>query len=202
MIKIFYGDDRVRAKQEIVKLLGENYEVIDGPEITPGDLPSIFLGASLFSAERKILIRDFTLNKPVYEELDKYLNTPHDIILFEAKLDKRTITYKNLKDKIEFKEFKIPENQDFRFIFNIYQTAKTDSKKALKMLDQIKQNEDPIKFTGLLVSQALKDFSTNQNKREKQILKELAKIDMQMKTTKVDPWLLVESFLVRISTLR
>ena len=38
--------------------------------------------------------------------------------------------------------------------------------------------------------------------KEKQILKGLAKTDLQMKTTKVDPWLLVESFLLELSTLR
>ena len=202
MIKIFYGDDRIKAKQEITKLLGESYEVIDGPEIVPGDLPSIFLGTTLFATERKILIRDFTTNKPVYDELEKYLNTPHDIILFETKLDKRTVNYKNLKDKLEFKEFRLPETQDFRVIFDIYRTAKTNGKKAVEMLEKIKPTEDPIKFTGLLVSQALKDFASYPGSKEKQILKLLAKKDLQMKTTKVEPWLLVESFLLELSTLR
>lgn len=202
MIKIFYGDDRVKAKQEITKLLGESYEVIDGPEITLSDLPSIFLGTTLFATERKILIRDFTTNKPVYDELEKYLNTPHDIILFETKLDKRTINYKSLKDKLEFKEFKLPETQDFRVIFDIYRTAKTNGKKAIEMLEKIKPTEDPIKFTGLLTSQALKDFASHPGSKEKQALKLLAKKDLEMKTTKVEPWLLVESFLLELSTLR
>lgn len=202
MIKVFYGDDRVRAKQEITKLLGESYEVIDGPEIIPSDLPSIFFGTTLFAAERKILIRDLTANKPIYDELEKYLNTPHDIILFETKLDKRTTNYKNLKDKLEFKEFKLPETQDFRVIFDIYRTAKTNGKKAVEMLEKIKPTEDPIKFAGLLTSQALKDFASHPGPKEKQALKLLAKKDLQMKTTKVEPWLLVESFLLELSTLR
>ena len=199
MIKIFYGDDRVKAKQEIDKLFEKNYEVIEGPEINQNDLPSIFFGTTLFADKRNILIRDLTSNKPAYEELEKFLDTPHNIILLETKLDKRTTTYKNLKDKIEFKEFKLPEAQDFHIIFEIYRVAKTDGKKAIKMLDKIKQNEDPIKFTGLLVSQVMKDFSARPGKKE--AIKALAKIDMEMKTTKVDPWLLVESFLLRISTL-
>lgn len=77
MIKVFYGDDRVKAKQEIKRLLGDDYEVLDGPEITANDLPSIFLGASLFAEKRRILIRDFTANKSVYDELPTYLDTPH-----------------------------------------------------------------------------------------------------------------------------
>ena len=202
MIKVFYGDDRVKAKQEITKLLGADYEVFDGPEITTNDLPSIFLGLSLFTEKRNILIRDFTANKPAYDALENYLDTPHNIILFETKLDKRTVNYKNLKDKIEFKEFKLPEATDFRIIFDIYRTAKTNGKKAVEMLENIKPTEDPIKFTGLLTSQALKDFAAHPGTREKQVLKLLAKKDLEMKTTKVEPWLLVESFLLELSTLR
>lgn len=199
MIKVFYGDDRVRAKQEIVKLLGENYEVLDGPEIDTRDLPSIFLGASLFSDTRNILIRDFTTNKPAYDALEKYLSTPHNIILLETKLDKRTTTYKTLKDKLEFKEFKLPESTNFRIVFDIFSVAKRDGKKAVQMLEQIKTTEDPIKFTGLLVSQAIKDFSNHQGTKERATLKSLAKLDMDMKTAKIEPWLLVESFLLTLA---
>ncbi|MBR5046579.1 hypothetical protein IKX73_03075 [Candidatus Saccharibacteria bacterium] len=199
MIKIFYGDDRVRAKQEIIKNLGNDYEVLDGNDIEKNNLPTIFLGASLFVDKRKILIHDFTANKQIFSELEKYLDTPHDIILFETKLDKRSTTYKALKDKLEFREFKLPENTDFRIVFDIYRTAKKDGKKAIKMLEKIKLNEDPIQFTGLLVSQAIKDYAAHQGITEKRILRELARTDLQMKTTKVEPWLLVESFLLRLA---
>ena len=115
MIKVFYGDDRVKAQQEIRRILGEDYEIIDATDLQPTDLPSIFLGASLFAPEKRhILIRDLTANKQVYDELPKYLNTPHDIVIHETKLDKRSATYKALKDKITFTEFKLPETTDFR----------------------------------------------------------------------------------------
>ena len=200
MIRIFYGDDRVKAKQEIIKILGNDYEVIEGSEIPTDNLPSIFFGASLFAAKRNILIRDFTVNKPAYDSLINYIGTPHNVIILETKLDKRTANYKALKDKIEFHEFKLAENQDFRLVFDIYRVAKTDGERAVQMLNQVKQNEDPIKFTGLLISQAMRDFSARPDRKGRQILKSLAKIDMQMKTTKVEPWLLVESFLLRLPT--
>ena len=70
MIKFFYGDDRVRAKQAIESFLGtKDYEVIEGADLTSSDLPSIFLGNSLFASTRAILIRDFATNKPAYEKL-------------------------------------------------------------------------------------------------------------------------------------
>ena len=201
MIRIFYGDDRIRANQEIQKILGSDYEVIEGADITPADLPSIFLGASLLNPERKILIRDFTANKPVFKEITKYLASPHEIILFETKLDKRSTTYKELKDQLEIKEFKLPDNPNASVIFDIYRVAKKDGPRSLELLAKIKPTEDPIKFTGLLVSQAIKDFSYKQGSREKRVLKELSKLDIEMKTTKIDPWLLVESFLLRLSTI-
>lgn len=201
MIRVFYGDDRVRANREIKKLLGKDYEVIEGPEINVGDLPSIFYGASLFSPERRILIRDLTANKPAFEQLPNYLTSPHGVILLETHLDKRSATYKDLKEKIEFKEFKLPEDPNFALVFDIYRTAKKDGKKAITMLEKIKPSEDPIKFTGLLISQAIKDFSNHQGIKEKKILKALSKLDIQMKSTKIDPWLLVESFLLSLQTI-
>ena len=119
MIRVFYGDDRVRANQEIKKILGKNHEVIEGPEINSGDLPSIFYGASLFAPERQILIRDLTTNKLVYEQLPNHLNTPHNIVLLETRLDKRSLIYKELKDQIEFRDFKLPEDKNFTLVFDI-----------------------------------------------------------------------------------
>ena len=194
MIKIFTGDDRVRASAEIKKLLGENYEVIDCADLTPKDLPSIFKGTTIFDAHRRILLRDFTANSAIYSELTNYLDTPHDVILLETKLDKRTVTYKEIKDKLEIKEFKLPPKTDFTEVFNIYKVAKKDGQKAVAMLKKIEIEEDPIRFTGLLVSQALKDFNPK-------VLKELSNLDIKMKSSKIDPWLLVESFLLKISNL-
>ncbi len=201
MLKIFTGEDRVRAKQEITKLLGKNYEVIEGAEINENDLPSIFLGNSLFSETRNILIRDLSANKLVFDKLPGYLNTPHNIIIQELKLDKRSSTYKALKDKIEIVEFSAPKNFNLNLVFDIYRTAKTNGRKSVEMLERIKQDEDPIMFFGLLASQALKDYSQKQGTKEKRVLKELSKLDLDLKTTSYQPWLLIESFLLRLSSL-
>lgn len=201
MIRIFYGDDRVKAQQEIRRLLGEDYEVLDGSDLTLSDLPNIFLGTSLFNDKRQILIRDFTANKSIYEELEKYLDSHHNIILLETKLDKRSVVYKKIKDQLEIKEFKLPEDPNFKLIFSIYRTAKTNGREAIKLLESIKPNEDPIKFTGLLISQALKDYVAHQGTKETRILKALGALDLNMKSTKIDPWLLVESFLLSLQTI-
>ena len=202
MIKVFYGDDRVRAKAEITKFLGtKDYEIIEGADLAPADLPSIFLGNSLFTDTRAILIRDFTANRPVYEKLPEYLNTPHQIAILDAKIDKRSATYKFLKDQIEFQEFTLPKNPNLNLVFDIYRTAKHDGEKAVKMLEKIQYEEDPIMFCGLLISQALKDFNQKQGTKEKRVLKELSKLDLDLKSTSLQPWLLVQSFLLRLSSL-
>lgn len=202
MIKVFYGDDRVRAKAEITKFLGtKDYEIIEGADLAPADLPSIFLGNSLFTDTRAILIRDFTANRPVYEKLPEYLNTPHQIAILDAKIDKRSATYKSLKDQIEFQEFTLPKNPNLNLVFDIYRTAKHDGEKAVKMLEKIQAEEDPIMFCGLLISQALKDFKNKQGTKEKRVLKELSKLDLDLKSTSLQPWLLVQSFLLRLSSL-
>lgn len=202
MIKVFYGDDRVRAKAEITKFLGtKDYEIIEGADLAPADLPSIFLGNSLFTDTRAILIRDFTANRPVYEKLPEYLNTSHQIAILDVKIDKRSATYKSLKDQIEFQEFTLPKNPNLNLVFDIYRTAKHDGEKAVKMLEKIQAEEDPIMFCGLLISQALKDFKNKQGTKEKRVLRELSKLDLDMKSTSLQPWLLVQSFLLRLSSL-
>lgn len=201
MIKIFTGEDRLKAQQEIIKQLGKDYEIIEGAELEPTILPSIFYGNSLFADTRNILIRDLSANKPVFEKLPEYLNTPHNIIIQELKLDKRSNAYKILKDKIEIRDFALPKNPNLSLIFNIYNTAKKDGQKAVKMLSKIEQDEDPIKFCGLLISQALKDYRVKQGIKEKRVLKELSKLDLALKSTSYQPWLLIQSFLLRLSSL-
>lgn len=202
MIKLFYGDDRVRAQQEITKFLGTtDYEIIEGADLIPADLPSIFLGNSLFAESRAILIRDFTANKPVCEKLSDYLNTPHKVAILELKLDKRSAIYKTLKGQIEFQEFALPKNPNLGLVFDIYRTAKHDGAKAIQMLEKIQAEEDPIMFCGLMISQALKDFKQKQGIKEKRALRELSKLDLDLKSTSIQPWLLVQSFLLRLSSL-
>ena len=201
MIRLFTGENRIRANQAVSQILGENYEIIEGTDLTPNDLPSIFQGASLFSVKRNILIRDLSDNKPTFEKIPEYLDTPHDVIILELKLDKRSATYKMLKDQIEIRDFPLPKDPNINLVFDIYHTAKVNGKKAVKDLDKIKHHEDPIRFCGLMISQALKDYRAHQGTKEKRALKELSKLDLDLKTTSLEPWLLIQSFLLRVSSL-
>ena len=94
----------------------------------------------------------------------------------------------------------MPPKTDFRIVFDVFKVAKKDGKKAVEMLKKLESEEDPIRFTGLLVSQAIKDYQKNQGSKEKRILKELSKLDVNLKSSKIDPWLLVESFLLQLQS--
>ena len=200
MLKIYTGEDRIKAKKSITQFLGSNYEVIEGADLAPSDLPTILLGQSLFSKERSILIQDLSSNKPVFDELPKYLDTPHKVALLELKLDKRSSTYKTLQKKVEIKDFPLPKDPNLKLVFNIYHTAKRNGNEAVKMLEKIKSEEDPIMFFGLLASQAIKDYDSKQGNKEKRALRELSELDLKLKTTSFQPWLLIESFLLRLSS--
>lgn len=200
MIKVYYGDDRIRASQAIKQFLGNGYEVIDGAELEPSILPSIFMGNSLFASRRKILIRDVLDNKAVAAKIPEYQATLHDIVIQESKVPKNSVFYKSLYPKVEFKEFKLPETSVYSQALSIFNTAKKDGKKAVALLESIKVNLDPIAFTGMIVSLALKDFEKRQGTKEKRVLTELSKLDLAMKSTSLSPWTLLSSFLLRLAS--
>lgn len=207
-IKIFAGEDRIRAQAEILRVLGEGYEVFEGENLTASDLPGIFLGATLFSTGvRKILVKDLGENREVFgelaEKIGEYGETEAEVILWESKLDKRLAAVKELvKAGVEVQEFKAQEPVDMRKVFDIYNIALRDGAKAVAELAKIEGKQDPYMFFGLMVSQALKKLEWKPNGvREKRILKELSAVDMQMKSTAVEPWMLVKSFLLRVATL-
>lgn len=199
MIKIFYGENRMKAQAEIRRFLGDEYEVIDGVSLAVTDLPSLLMGGSLFTQERAILIRDLAENKEVFGEIDKYLNTPHKVVILEVKIDKRSAVYKSLKDRVEFREFVMPKDRNAGLVFDVYKTAKRDGKKAVEMVRKIENEQDPIMFVGLMVSQALKDYAARPGIKEKRALKELSKLDMQLKQgSTLQPWTLVQAFLLAL----
>ncbi len=208
-IRIMTGDDRAKIANEVKRWLGEKYEVFEGEGLVPEDLPGVFLGATLFSAgeARKILIKDVGENKETLEALaariEEYLGTENDVAVWETKLDKRLTAVKTLvKAGVEIKEYKLAAKIDMRAVFGIYDIALKDGARAVSELEKIEAEQDPYMFTGLMVSQALKRLTARPNgARERAALRELAKLDMQMKSTGYDPWILVKTFLVKLSAI-
>lgn len=212
MIHVLSGSDRVKIQEVVGKILGDDYEVFEGSELGLQELMNIFQGATLFSAgARKILIKDLTVsgrgegnNIDYYSELLNYADTPHTIVIWESTLSRKK-SYKDfVKNKnVQAKKYDLVKSVDSGMVFEVFNTAKRNGPQAVKMVEKIKQDNDPYMFFGLIVSQVLKDFSMRrgQGRREKLVLKELSELDIKMKTTATDPWVLISAFLLRVSTL-
>lgn len=203
MLRVYSGEDRVAAEKAIQSLLGGEYEVFEGGNLAETDLPSIFRGMTLFGTEkRRILLKDLGENPAVFEKTVEYVDTEHEVVVWETKLDKRSAGYKRLKEAgVELKDFPLKKPPEAGLVFNILNTALRNGPEAVKMCEKIELTQDPYMFFGLMVTQALKRFGERQGAREKRILKELAVLDMQMKTTAIEPWMLVKAFLLRVSEM-
>lgn len=203
MISIYYGEDRVAALSAARRLLGTNHEVIEGENLTSSDLPSIFLGGSLFDAERHILIKELLANKDkqVLENLPHYLDTPHQIVLLEDKLDKRTALYKTLAKIAAFKEFKSTEKTNRNLAFNIYDMALRDGPKAVQMTAELEKNSAAQEVIGAWTWKALQSYKSHpRSNKEQRILYALAELDLKTKqSTSLNSWTLLRAFLLELS---
>ena len=203
MIKVFYGEDRIKARKAIDRLFGADYEVIEAENLTTSDMASVFLGTSLFGEKRTILVKDLSANKECWEMVPNFVDDcPHDIVLWETKLDKRSAAYKALsKNKnVEFKEFAAAEDPNNKLVFDILDAAMRGDNSAVKMCEKIEQTNDPYMFMGLMVSQAIKKLQYNNAKAAK-ALKILAEADVNMKSTGIEPWTLIKMALLKIASL-
>lgn len=215
MLRIFYGENRLEAEKAVKRTLGEGYEVFEGESLTVGDLPSIFQGTSLFGGGsgsgaggfgggvRRILLKNLGENAEVWAKLADYIETEHEVVVWEGKIDKRSTGYKQLKEAgVEMEEFATLKKPDAGLVFGVLDTAMRNGEKAVRDLEKIEADQDPFMFFGLLVTQALKKYEySGGGARERRILKELAKVDLQMKSTGVEPWMLIKSFLLRVGKI-
>lgn len=201
MLKLFYGGDRVAARKMIDRLLGSDYEVIEAENIERSDMDSIFFGTSIFGDKRKILIKDLSENKSCWEVVLDYISTPHDVIIWNTTLDARTTIYKELKAaKVEMKEFKAVEDPDKFIAFEAMQAAmRGDAKLVLAKAKKMELKEEPYKVIGAFASDAYKTFATSRKARE--AVKILAKADIDMKSSAVEPWNIVKIALIKIANL-
>jgi DNA polymerase III delta subunit len=96
------------AERFVAKFGPHSYERVDGETFEPSNLASLLQGASLFTPQRLVVLKDGSKNKPLWDALGDWVEKVPDgvtLVVVEADLDKRTKTYKALKSKTEFKEF-------------------------------------------------------------------------------------------------
>jgi len=201
MIRVFYGEDRETISKKIKREFKDGYEVFEGENLKNGDLASIFLGVSLFSEKREIVVKDLS-EEGLLGEITKYLNTPHEIVVWETKIDKRKADYKKLREAgVEMVEYRLVENVGRSEVFDVFEVGLRDGKRAVKMVERVESEQDPFMFVGLLATQAIKKFEMRGGDKEKRVLKELSKLDIDMKSTALEPWTLIKLFLLKLSSL-
>ena len=211
MFYIYYGDDRQRIFAEVKRVLGEDYEIFEGEKLSAQDIMNICQGVTLFAAERKILIRDLTPARKDeadmtgvdrYAEFAKYINSPHTIVIWETNTSRKKsfLEFKKMQG-VKVMKFEAARSVEAGKIFEVVDMAFVDGKRAVKMLSEIKDENDPYMFVGLLASKLCERYKYSRGEKDKQALLELAELDMLTKTSAMDPWRLVEGFLIRLSSL-
>lgn len=198
MIKIFYGENRKKAEEAIKRYIGQKYEVFDGEKISTDDLPTIFLGASLFdTGKRQILIKNLSENSEAWGKVLDYKDTEHDVAIWEMKLDARLSGTKLLRNAgIAMEEFKNPSTKP---LFGLLNLALRDGEAAVRELEKREDEQDPYLMVGLLVSDAIRNLQNSGGRsRDRRVLKLLAELDRHMKTSAIEPWILVKGFLLEV----
>lgn len=100
MITVLAGENSYEREQELARLVATatgDVSRYDGDTLTPEQLPDIFMGATLFSSERLVIIRGVSDNSSVWNLLPDWLPRASDdthVVLVEPKPDKRTATWK------------------------------------------------------------------------------------------------------------
>lgn len=202
-MKIFYGNDRIATERSIKQVLGDDYETIEAETLARADMDTVFRGTSLFGDVRKILIKNLDENKECFNVFEQYIDTPHNVVVWLTSLDRRSVTYKALaKNKsVEIKEFKLPEVREKFYTFKIFDEAVMGhGKKALKMCEEVEMTDDPYMTLGAFASSAYKKLELRQ-KKATEMIKILAKADLDMKRTGIDGWKLIKKALLEIAAL-
>lgn len=143
MIIVLHGEntfERSRALTQLVDGQTVPVEKRDGAAMTPEQLADVFMGTTLFSQTRLVVIRGLANNKPMWEALPDWLDKISDdttLILVEDKIDKRSKTYKRLQKETDMREFAAWTERD---TFKAQDWAKAEAeKRGIRLSSQMVQ---------------------------------------------------------------
>jgi len=111
MTQWFTGDNTFeiqQATQARIAAFDGAAERIDGTTLELKNIPDLLMGGTLFAEKRLVIIKDLSLNSAVWEKLPEWLDRLSDdieLILIDTKPDKRTTIYKEVKKRVDIKEF-------------------------------------------------------------------------------------------------
>lgn len=85
-------------------------ERVNGETFDPRNLHSLLQGASLFTPERLVILKDAAKNKPLWDALSDIEQSGATLVIVEPIIDRRSKTYKALKAKTDFRELVVPDD--------------------------------------------------------------------------------------------
>jgi DNA polymerase-3 subunit delta len=118
MITLLIGENSFENEREL-RTLAASFsgvpEMIDGNDLTVGQLPDLLMGMTLFAEKRMVIIKSLSDNKALWNSfstwIDHLSNDVH-LVLVEPKPDKRTKTYKDLQKAADVHESKVWTERD------------------------------------------------------------------------------------------
>jgi DNA polymerase III delta subunit len=118
VLQLSIGENSFESAREIERLTrgfgGEIYR-LDGESLEVAQLPDLLMGSTLFSDKKLVIIKNLSANKTLWSVLSDWtarLSDDVHLVLVEAKPDKRTKTYKDLRENAAIKEFALWSERD------------------------------------------------------------------------------------------
>ena len=156
---LLYGPNGYAIKSEVsTRVAGflndhgnHGLERYDGLQIDDKALPEILQGASLFSDERLVIIRDADKNKPLWNALADWIKKIPDevqVILVSDQPDKRTKTFKELQKQGTVREYGLLKRPELiRWVIE-QSGGKLDNNLAGQLVDRV--GDDQFRLSGEL----------------------------------------------------
>jgi DNA polymerase III delta subunit len=119
MITLLTGDnsfERHEALQAIVAGFDGTAERFDGAVLELRQLPDLLMGGTLFADKRLVIISDLSSNGSLWQKLPNWLPRLSDdvhLVLIDEKPDKRTVSYKALKEIARVQEYPAWTDRDY-----------------------------------------------------------------------------------------
>lgn len=108
--------ERHEAQQAIVASFDGVAERFDGAELELRQLPDLLMGGTLFADKRLVIISGLSSNGSLWQKLPSWLPRLSDdvhLVLVDEKPDKRTISYKALKEAAHIQDYPAWTDRDY-----------------------------------------------------------------------------------------
>lgn len=120
MITLLMGDnsfERHEVLQAIVARFDGAAERFDGAELELRQLPDLLMGGTLFADKRLVIISGLSSNSSLWQKLPNWLPRLSEdvhLVLVDEKPDKRTVSYKALKEVAHIQDYPAWTDRDYQ----------------------------------------------------------------------------------------